>query len=387
MREDLTGQKFNRLTAIKPSETKKSAWLFRCDCGTEKELTSSPVKKGVTKSCGCLIREVRFVDLTGQRFNRLTAIKPMEKNKQGGYSYWLFKCDCGNEKIINKYGVKSGYVQSCGCYNREQTFARFFQDLTGQRFGALTVIKKSPRRYYWICKCDCGTVKDLQGRNLKTHRSQSCGCLTYKHYLETIQKKHDITGLKFNYLTAIRFDNNGCLTQSKAFKDITGERFGRLKAIKIAKRYKRLIYWSCLCDCGNEIITQGSLLRNGTTQSCGCLKADLAKQRTGVLSPRYINGKSINKDGYVSVKITDLKDERFGKPIFEHRLVMEKHLGRKLLSKENVHHKNGIRDDNRIENLELWAKPQTAGQRVTDLIAFAKEILEAYKNDMEKLGV
>jgi hypothetical protein len=79
----------------------------------------------------------------------------------------------------------------------------------------------------------------------------------------------------------------------------------------------------------------------------------------------------VDHNGYALVR-------RDGRVIFEHRWVMERHLGRPLWPDEQVHHVNGDRTDNRLANLELWSTRQAAGQRVADKVAFAIEILSRY---------
>ena len=96
-------------------------------------------------------------------------------------------------------------------------------------------------------------------------------------------------------------------------------------------------------------------------------------------------GKTYDRDGYVFIRYIS-GNGRAGKYKYEHRLVMEQMIGRELLGIENVHHKNGIRSDNRPENLELWSRRQPPGQRVEDKVEYAIEILKLYAPDLLKEG-
>lgn len=90
-------------------------------------------------------------------------------------------------------------------------------------------------------------------------------------------------------------------------------------------------------------------------------------------------------DGYVMVYFPEHPNAKmYDGKVAEHIMVMADHLGRAILPSEEVHHKNGVRDDNRLENLELWDKSHPAGQRVEDKVAWAWEIINRYDPDHQQ---
>lgn len=113
----------------------------------------------------------RLIDLTNKRFNNLTVVKLDRIDKHG--SYWLCKCDCGNEAVVRSSHLKSGMVKSCGCLRTN--------DLTGKKFDRLLVIKKLHRVgescFYYLCRCDCDNEVEVRGDCLSGGGTRSCGCL------------------------------------------------------------------------------------------------------------------------------------------------------------------------------------------------------------------
>lgn len=100
---------------------------------------------------------------------------------------------------------------------------------------------------------------------------------------------------------------------------------------------------------------------------------------------RSSNGvRRTQKNGYVALLVPDHPNSDANGVCAEHRFVMSNHLGRPLTDKETVHHKNGVKDDNRIENLELWTGSHPYGQRARDLLDWAYEIIELYEKDFQK---
>lgn len=117
-------------------------------------------------------------------------------------------------------------------------------DLTNCRFGSLIALEPTAERQHksvvWKCKCDCGKIHYVAASRLKEGTIQSCGCSR----------------------------------KGKQIKDITGQRFGKLVAVKPTNnRLGRSVIWECQCDCGNTCYIDSHSLNKGSTQSCGCLKS------------------------------------------------------------------------------------------------------------------
>ena len=185
----------------------------------------------------------KLIDETGHKYTRLTVLYRVE-NKNNRVR-WHCKCDCGNEIDVDGVSLRSGNTKSCGCLQKEKV-SNSLKDLTGQRFGELTVIERDKSKpsghgklVYWICKCDCGNIISVAGNHLKSGHTKSCGC--YK-------------------------------PTSPFFINEVGNKYGMLTVINEAGRDKNgRVLWNCLCDCGNEKIALGKSLRAGLVTSCGCI--------------------------------------------------------------------------------------------------------------------
>lgn len=205
------------------------------------------------------------IDITGQKFGRWTALTeaPTRANRQ---RYWNCRCECGTEKEVALYNLIKGKSLSCGCYKKKD-------DLTGLRFGRLTVVGEAPPHRQpngspvrmWYCNCDCGTKNHIvRGSILKAGDSTSCGC---------------------------KLINN---VYHRPHMDLTGKIYGHWHVLyELEPRSKTSgapdRIWMCECDCEFHTIQpvlQRSLLY-GKSKSCS--KCSRRK-------PNYKNRKTNNYD-------------------------------------------------------------------------------------------
>ena len=197
-------------------------------------------------------------DEIGNTYGYLTVIERAPNNKEGR-AMWKCKCKCGNEVVVLGKHLRSGNTKSCGCLKSKQPSSR--KDLTGQRFGRLTVLgepKVGDRGTIWKCLCDCGEICFKVSSDLTSGNVKSCGC--YKKELHSTM--NDLTGQTFGGLTALYSE-------------------------EVAKDGQRV--WVCQCSCGEKTKVRAGALRSGKTQSCGCKTSKGNLQIKKILFENKIN--------------------------------------------------------------------------------------------------
>lgn len=201
------------------------------------------------------------VSLIGQKFGRLTAIEKADEQQFGKHKL-LCVCECGNKKIVYESNLTSGKTQSCGCLQQESRYTKA-ENLVGQKFGMLTVLKRAEnkgKQIRYLCKCDCGNEKVFYSTNLKRGLSTSCGCF----------RKEKLSQLYF--------------------QDLTGQIFGRLVVEKLNyyDEKNNRYFWDCICECGTKTVVPSNHLKDGHTQSCGCIISVGEEKISKILSDNNI---------------------------------------------------------------------------------------------------
>ena len=184
------GQKLGQYNTLFIERLDGQRGKFQCHfCGETFEARITNVATGRCNSCGCLQKKsvsgLRYKDLSNQRFGNLLVKNDSGKRSKDGRVIWECLCSCGRRCLVSSHELLNGDTISCGCYQKEQLSQRRFKDLTGQRFGKLTVLSLEKRdninnRTYWKCKCDCGREKIATSADLIQEHSKSCGCLKSK---------------------------------------------------------------------------------------------------------------------------------------------------------------------------------------------------------------
>lgn len=198
----------------------------------------------------------KLIDLAGQRFGRLYVLErdfqyPIDNNIVGNKVYWKCKCDCGNMTSVLGAQLRSGKTQSCGCYAKEkiaQRNAANYNDIKGQRFGKLVALSPTEKR---------------SGSNIIWLCHCDCG---------------NNCEVSSNHLISKNTQSCGCFQKQqlaeRVSRDLTNMVFGRLTVLyPTAERNDNHIVWQCQCSCGNECKASSKTLLNGDKQSCGCLNS------------------------------------------------------------------------------------------------------------------
>lgn len=188
----------------------------------------------------------------GMKFGHWEVIK-FDHTNEHRVKYFLCKCDCGTIRPVRGTSLINGTSTACSktCQS----------SLINQDFGYWHVLKKdNSRPRYWICKCKCGVIRSVFDGSLKNGTTKSCGC--YK-----------------NEVNHKRFEED-------AEKHI-GEKYGNLTIVDYELKNKNY-YYICNCDCGNKVTVLGKNLFSGNTTSCGCINSKANAEMDRILTQLHI---------------------------------------------------------------------------------------------------
>lgn len=191
---DRTGQRYGKLLVIRRGEPTSSgaSWECRCDCGAVCVATANNIRVGQTSCAACAIA-ARREDLTGQKFTRLTVIRPVPKTK--GRVAWECLCDCGNVHFSSALHLKNGHTQSCGCLAKERSSeANTTHGLSGH-----------PAYDVWVAMCQRCTNPN----NPWFHRYGGRGIKVCERWQSSSAFLEDMLSTWAKGLTLDRIDNDG----------------------------------------------------------------------------------------------------------------------------------------------------------------------------------
>lgn len=273
---DHTGERFGSLVAVQriPNYLRSQTYYkCICDCGNETIVFASNLTNGHTTSCGCYRKNKLANELkkyAGETFGNLTIIDAFIGNEP----MFICSCSCGEEVTTSVKNVLSGKASACKkCVPMTQPKLR--KDITGQKFGKLTVVEMLYRyrktHTYCRCVCECGKETIVYLGNLSRGNTTSCGCV-----------------------------GNSARYNADHSNDLTGLRIGKLTFIEQTdkKESNGAVIWKCQCDCGNIVLTSKSNLR--CTSSCGCeyehgIRLDLSGKKFGALTAlRMLKSRNLN---------------------------------------------------------------------------------------------
>ena len=281
---DLIGKKYNKLTIIDAYENNyNKIWVkVQCECGNIIDISYSNLQKNINVCKLCKLKsnnllniqkqknnKINLNDLIGKQYDKLIIIDAYRNNENK--IRIKAKCECGNIIDIPYRSLQknTNMCKQCKFKKIKSNNLQNLKELINKQYGKLIIIdayRNDKSEIRIKAKCECGNIIDTRYRNLIIEKTKSCGKCKQINL-------NDLIGKKYNKLTIID-----------------------------AKREKGRIYVNAKCDCGNIKKYYYSCLKNGHTQSCGCIN-------------RTTNGESITRlykiYKHIKNRCYNIKDPRY----------------------------------------------------------------------------